>query len=66
MPFPAADEGGVRVLQAHRHFYAMSESVANRPKEERDAVYRCIKALASAEIADEEVRTRYLGAGFRM
>jgi len=56
MPFPAADEGGVRVLQAHRHFYAMSESVAARPKEDRDLVYRCLKALASAEIADEEVR----------
>ena len=56
MPFPAADDGGVRVLQAHRHFYAMSESVANRPKEARDLVYRCLKALASPEIADEEVR----------
>jgi len=56
MPFPAADEGGVRVLQAHRHFYAMSESVAARPKEDRDLVYRCLKALASADIADEEVR----------
>lgn len=56
MPFPAADDGGVRVLQAHRHFYAMSESVARRPKEERDLVYRCLKALASPEIADDEVR----------
>lgn len=56
MPFPAADEGGVRVLQAHRHFYAMSESVARRPKEDRDAVYRCLTALASPDIADEEVR----------
>ena len=56
MPFPAADEGGVRVLQAHRHFYAMSESVARRAKDERDMVYRCLKTLASPEIADEEVR----------
>ena len=56
MPFPAADEGGVRVLQAHRHFYAMSESVARRPKEDRDAVYRCLTALASPDVADEEVR----------
>ena len=56
MPFPAADEGGVRVLQAHRHFYAMSESVARRPKEDRDAVYKCLTALASPDIADEEVR----------
>ena len=56
MPFPAADEGGVRVLQAHRHFYAMSESVARRTKEERDLVFECLKALASPEIADDEVR----------
>jgi len=56
MPFPAADDGGVRVLQAHRHFYAMSESVSRRAKEDRDAVYKCLSALASPELADEEVR----------
>ena len=56
MPFPAADEGGVRVLQAHRHFYAMSESVRRRPKAERDRVWQCLCALASPELADEEVR----------
>lgn len=56
MPFPAADDGGVRVLQAHRHFYAMSESVAHRPKEDRDLVFRCLLALSSADIADEEIR----------
>ena len=56
MPFPAADEGGVRVLQAHRHFYAMSESVGRRPKEERDVVWKCLSALASPELADAEIR----------
>jgi multiple sugar transport system permease protein len=56
MPFPAADVGGSRVLQAHRHFYAMSESVASRSKEERDLVYECLKSLASPAIADEEIR----------
>ena len=56
MAFPAADEGGARVLQAHRHFYAMSESVARRPKEERDMVWKCLSALASPELADAEVR----------
>ena len=56
MPFPAADDGGVRVLQAHRHFYAMSESVARRPKADRDLVYGCLESLASPAIADEEVR----------
>ena len=56
MPFPAADDGGVRVLQAHRHFYAMSESVARRPKEERDKVWACLAAMASPALADAEVR----------
>jgi len=56
MPFPAADDGGVRVLQAHRHFYAMSEGVGRRPKSERDLVFACLSALTSPELADEEVR----------
>ena len=56
MPFPAADEGGFRVLQAHRHFYAMTESAGRRPKEDRDRVFRCLQVLSSPRIADEEVR----------
>lgn len=59
MPFPARDAsqgGGSRVLQAHRHFYAMSESVAHRPKEERDLVYECLCALTSPALADEDIR----------
>ena len=56
MPFPSADESLPRVLQAHRHFYAMSESVSRRPKCERDAVFKCLSALASPEIADEEIK----------
>ena len=56
MPFPAADEGGVRVLQAHRHFYAMSESAGRRPKAERDLVWKCLSTLASSELVDAEVR----------
>jgi multiple sugar transport system permease protein len=56
MPFPARDGKGKRVLQAHRHFYAMSESVASRPKEERDLVFKCLSALASPDLADEDIR----------
>ena len=56
MPFPAKDDGGRRVLQAHRHFYAMSESAGHRPKEERDMIFKCLSALASPELADEDVR----------
>lgn len=57
MPFPAADgDGGVRVVQAHRHFYAMSETAGRRSKEERDLVFSCLQALASRDVADAEVR----------
>jgi multiple sugar transport system permease protein len=55
MPFPAVDENNQRVLQAHRHFYAMSESAGRRPKAARDLVFRCLEKLASPELADEEV-----------
>lgn len=56
MPFPAADEGGMRVLQAHRHFYAMSDSAGRRSKPERDLVYSCLQALADPALADSETR----------
>ncbi len=54
MPFPAADEYGTRVLQAHRHFYAMSESAGHRPKHERDLIFKCLSTLADSTLADEE------------
>lgn len=57
MAFPAADKpSGMRVLQAHRHFYAMSETVARRPKCERDQVWKCLETLASVDLADAEIR----------
>jgi len=56
MPFPSEDETKPRVLQAHRHFYAMSESAGRRPKEDRDIIYACLKTLASTALADDEVR----------
>ena len=56
MPFPAADADCPRVLQAHKHFYAMTEGVARRPKAERDAVWACVETLASREVYDETVR----------
>lgn len=56
MPFPAADGGCRRVLQAHRHFWVMSESAMHRPKAERDMVWECLKALASQDVYDSTVR----------
>ena len=56
MPFPAAAASLRPVLQAHKHFYAMTESVAHRPKEARDKVWAALMALASQEVYDEQVR----------
>ena len=56
MPFPAADATLKPVLQAHKHFYAMTESVAHRPKEERDMVWAAMMALASRDVYDEQIR----------
>ena len=56
MPFPAADASLKPVLQAHKHFYAMTESVAHRPKAERDRVWAALMALASRDVHDEQIR----------
>lgn len=56
MPFPAEDASQKPVLQAHKHFYAMTESVAHRPKAERDEVWAAMQALASQEVYDERVK----------
>ena len=56
MPFPAADEHCRPVLQAHKHFYAITEGVGRRPKEERDDVWACVNELTSAAVYDETVR----------
>ena len=56
MPFPAADASLKPVLQAHKHFYAMTESVAHRPKSERDKVWAAMQALASRDVYDDQIR----------
>ncbi len=56
MPFPAADENCKPVLQAHKHFYAMTEGVGRRSEAERNAVWACVNELASPAVYDETVR----------
>jgi len=56
MPFPAADGTCRPVLQAHKHFYAMTEGVGRRSKAERDAVWACVNELASPAVYDAAVR----------
>ena len=57
MPFPAADASHKPVLQAHKHFYAMTESVAHRTKADRDKVWAAMQVLASQDVYDERIRT---------
>ena len=57
MPFPAADASHKPVLQAHKHFYAMTESVAHRRKSDRDKVWAAMQVLASQDVYDERIRT---------
>ena len=65
MPFPSPEPGLPRVLQAHKHFYAMSESVAHQSKEKRDLVFKCLKAMSDEHLADEETeRAKREGRAF--
>jgi len=60
MPFPGARPGMKPVFQAHKHFYSMTESVARRPKAERDLVWGCVEQLASEAVNDEAVKQKVL------
>lgn len=65
MPFPAQHAGLPRVLQAHRHFWGISEGVARRPQAEQDLVVACLKQLASPELNDARIRELVLEGNAR-
>ena len=56
MPFPAADRNCQRVLQVHKHFYAMTEGVGRRSQAERDAIWACVETLTSPDVYEATVR----------
>jgi len=60
MPFPAADENCKRVFQAHKHYWAMTSAVAERPKRERDKVWKCLEVLVSDEVREREIREKVM------
>jgi len=60
MPFPAADEGHKRVFQAHKHFWAMTSAVTERPKRERDKVWKCLEVLVSEEVRERSIREKVM------
>ncbi len=65
MPFPAFKPGMPRFLQAHKHFWGISEGVARRPKEEQDLVFACVEQLASPSLNDAAIREKVLEGNAR-
>jgi ABC-type sugar transport system permease subunit/ABC-type glycerol-3-phosphate transport system substrate-binding protein len=60
MPFPAADVNHKRVFQAHKHYWAMTSAVAERPKRERDKIWKCLEVLVSEEVRNREIREKVM------
>lgn len=65
MPFPARDRRSRPVLQAHKHYYGLTERSGRRSKEERDMAWKCLEALASAKVNDDAVRQKVLEGNAR-
>ena len=65
MPFPARDATCRPVLQAHKHFYGMTERAGRRSKAERDMIWRCLESLASGDVNDRNVRQKVLEGNAR-
>ena len=63
MPFPAKDENHKPVVQAHKHYWVMTEAVARRPKAERAMVWKCLQALTSEETRDRDIMRKALTGG---
>jgi len=57
---PAAEAGGRPVVQTYRHYVAMTDGVKNRPKRERDAVWKVLTTLVSSDAYDENLRRMIL------
>ncbi len=65
MPFPSSDGIHPRVFQAHRHFWGISEGVAERPQAEQDLVFACLEALVSPELRDAHIKEQVLEGNAR-
>ncbi|MEG2465369.1 MAG: extracellular solute-binding protein [Kiritimatiellia bacterium] len=65
MPFPSISKSIPRVFQAHRHYWAISEGVSRRPKEEQDVVFQCLARLASHSLNDARIKEQVLEGNAR-
>ena len=60
-PFPAAPgPGGRQVIQLHNHFAVMCEGVGDRPKPQRDKVWKVLAAGTDNTVGDDDIRQRVL------
>jgi len=60
-PFPAVSkERGHPVVQVQQHYVVAYEALAERSKEERDAVWRVMTAVADEKARDNDVRNKVL------
>ncbi len=65
MPFPARDADHKSVMQAHKHFWVMTEGVGRRPPEERERVWKCLQTLVSEQVRDDAIRKKVLSGNAR-
>jgi multiple sugar transport system permease protein len=60
-PFPAGPgPRGRQVIQLHDHFGVLCEGVGDRPKAERDKVWKVLAAATDNTVGDDDVRQRVL------
>jgi multiple sugar transport system permease protein len=58
-PFPAGPEG-TPVIQRQSHYATMVEAVGDRPKHERDKVWRVMTAVTDRSVRDAELKKKVL------
>ena len=60
-PFPAANTPeGRQVVQVQNHYVTMCEAVGERPKEERNKVWKAMTAITDQQVADDAMREKVL------
>lgn len=60
-PFPAANTpSGRQVVQVQNHYVTMCEAVGQRPKEERDKVWKAMTAITDQQVVDDAIRDKVL------
>jgi len=60
-PFPSGPgPEGKRVVQVQNHYAVMCEGVGDRPKNERDKVWKAITAVTDQQVVDEGIRQSVL------